>query len=66
MLNNLVFILGVFQLFCTVGVFCVIKFNDLRHLAIDIKQVIVEQKEMQKSINALSEEVSYIKGKIDL
>jgi hypothetical protein len=39
--------------------------NDLFHLSADVKQIANDQKEIQKQVGVLTEDVSYLKGKMD-
>lgn len=42
-----------------------IVYNDLKHLSIDLKEIKDEQVCMKKQFITLSEDVSYLKGKLD-
>lgn len=59
-------ILGLVQLVGTIFVFMVIKFNDLRHLHMDVKTLIQRQENIENKVNTLTIDLAYIKGHFDL
>jgi hypothetical protein len=42
-----------------------IVYNDLKHLSTDVKEIKDEQVCMKKQVTTLSEDVGYLKGKLD-
>lgn len=60
-----VYIIAGIQFISTIAGFCIIKFNDLRHLEKDMNGVKESHIKLSDALGDLTSDVSYIKGKID-
>ena len=46
----------------TIGIFCIIKFNDLKHLALSLKNIVTQLQENTGKLDGISDRISYIEG----
>ena len=61
--NMWVFIMMVAQLFLTVGGFCLLKFNDFKHVEKATNKIMEGQESHTKQLTDISDRVSYLEGR---
>jgi hypothetical protein len=42
--------------------FCIIKFNDMRHIELNLKEIKTDVKDIKKTLDIHGQEISHIKG----